>query len=50
MSYINGEENYKINMSIGCAYFPDEGYSFNELIQIADENMYQEKKSFYSSD
>lgn len=50
ISCINGDENYKINMSIGSAYFPDEGYSFNELIQIADENMYQEKKSFYSSD
>ena len=50
ISCINDEENYKINMSIGYAYFPDEGYSFNELIQIADQNMYQEKKSFYSSD
>lgn|GEM_PF-3168024 len=47
---INSEENYKINMSIGCAYFPDEGYSFNELIKIADQNMYQDKKDFYSSD
>ena len=46
---INGAESYRINMSIGYAYFPDEGYSFNELIQIADKNMYQEKKNFYSS-
>lgn len=48
LSRINSEENYKINISIGCAYFPNEGYSFNELIQIADQNMYQDKKDFYS--
>lgn len=47
ISYINAEENYKIHMSIGSACFPDEGYSFNELIKIADQNMYKEKKSFY---
>lgn len=44
---INGKEEYKINMSIGCSYFPDEGYSFNQLIEIADKNMYQDKKHFY---
>jgi len=47
ISYSNDEENYEINMSIGSACFPDEGYSFNELIKIADKNMYKEKKSFY---
>lgn len=49
ISSMNGEENYKINMSIGSACFPDEGYRFNELIEIADHNMYQEKKEFYRS-
>ncbi len=49
ISSMNGEENYKITMSIGSACFPDEGYRFNELIEIADHNMYQEKKEFYCS-
>ena len=50
VSCIDGDEHYKINMSIGFACFPDDGYSFNELIQIADQNMFQEKKEFYGSD
>ncbi|MCW8821061.1 MAG: diguanylate cyclase [Sulfurovum sp.] len=40
---INGKEEDEINMSIGCAYFPDDGYNFNQLIVIADRNMYQDK-------
>ncbi len=49
ISCIGGKENYKINMSVGCAFFPDEGYSFNQLIEIADQNMYQDKRDFYSA-
>jgi diguanylate cyclase (GGDEF)-like protein/PAS domain S-box-containing protein len=37
----------QINISIGSAYSPDEGNNFNELIQVADTNMYKEKKYFY---
>lgn len=47
---INDEEEYEINMSIGCAYFPDDGYSFNQLMKVADQNMYQDKNDFYNSD
>jgi len=47
---INGKEEYEINMSIGSACFPNDGYSFNQLIATADKNMYQDKNDFYNSD
>lgn len=45
---INDKEEYEINLSIGSACFPDDGYSFNQLIEIADKNMYQDKNDFYN--
>lgn len=45
---INAAEGYEINMSMGTACFPLDGHNFNQLLQIADYNMYQEKKRFYS--
>jgi diguanylate cyclase (GGDEF)-like protein len=50
MTIIQDEQACKIDMSIGSACFPDNGNNFNEIIQIADQNMYQEKKYFYSLD
>lgn len=47
ITIMNGEQACQINMCIGSACFPDEGSSLNQLIQIADHNMYQEKKRFY---
>lgn len=44
------EQACQVDMSIGSACFPDNGNNFNEMIQIADQNMYQEKKYFYGSD
>ncbi len=43
-----GEQSCQINMSIGSSCFPDEGNTFNDLIQVADKNMYKEKKDFYA--
>ncbi len=34
-------------MSIGSATFPEDGNDFNQLIQIADKNMYKQKNHFY---
>lgn len=47
---MHDEQACQVDMSIGCACFPDNGNNFNEIIQIADQNMYQEKKYFYGSD
>lgn len=46
---MNGDEACQIKMSIGSACFPDDGINFNDLIQVADKSMYQEKKHFYDS-
>lgn len=40
----------EISMSIGSACFPADGSDFNQLIQVADKDMYKEKKRFYSAD
>ena len=40
----------EISMSIGRACFPDDGSSFDQLIQVADKDMYKEKKRFYTID
>ena len=48
VSIMNGEQACQINMSIGSAFFPNEGSNFDQLIKIADQNMYQEKKHFYN--
>lgn len=45
---MNGQEACQIKMSIGSACFPDDGINFNDLIQVADKSMYQEKKHFYA--
>ena len=40
----------EISMSVGRACFPVDGSNFNQLIQVADKDMYKEKKRFYSAD
>lgn len=39
----------KISISIGYAFFPEEGKTYDELIKIADERMYQNKKEIKDS-
>lgn len=33
-----------IRVSAGCAYYPEDGSDYRELIKLADKRMYQEKK------
>lgn len=39
-----GIERISIGGSIGCAVYPDNGHSLPELILVADQNMYVEKR------
>lgn len=34
-----------VRFSVGCAFYPDEGRDYLELIHYADERMYQDKRS-----
>ncbi len=47
ITVIKDEQICQVNISIGSACFPDDGTEFNQLIQVADQNMYREKKRFY---
>jgi len=38
-------ENYKINISYGTAYYPQDGITAEKLIETADKRMYQNKKN-----
>lgn len=33
-----------IQFSFGCAYCPEEGFDYHELLKLADERMYEEKR------
>ncbi len=35
----------RVEASIGCAVYPDDGKSFEELVEYADNSMYHDKKS-----
>ncbi len=37
----------EISMSIGSSCFPEEGSTFEQLIELSDVKMYQEKKNYY---
>lgn len=39
-----GEERVQISFSIGCAFFPEEGEKLRDLLGLADERMYQNKR------
>ncbi len=34
-----------VRFSVGCAYYPDEGRDYQELMHRADERMYQDKRA-----
>ena len=38
----------KVSMSIGHACYPDDGLEFEQLIEIADSKMYENKQDYYS--
>ncbi len=38
------EYKEKLEFSVGASYFPSEGKNYQELISLADERMYQEKR------
>ena len=48
ITVMHGDTACEISMSIGSACYPVEGKTFHQLIQVADRNMYEEKKRFYS--
>lgn len=50
VTIMHGEKVCQVHMSVGSACFPDDGNDFNTLIQVADEEMYKDKKNFYDSD
>lgn len=50
ITVMHGDTRCEISMSIGSACYPIDGKSFHQLIQVADRNMYQEKKHFYRED
>lgn len=43
------ESTCDVNVSIGHATFPDDGDNFEQLLNIADINMYEDKKRFYEN-
>lgn len=47
MPFTKQKENagYTLQFSVGIAFYPADGRNFRVLMRIADENMYQEKKS-----
>ncbi len=47
--FVIGEDNFKINGSIGISTYPEDGQSFSELISCADKRMYKEKPSKFST-
>lgn len=44
-SYKIGSMAYKISLSHGVAIYPDDGENLDKLIKIADERMYEDKKT-----
>lgn len=42
-----GDKSSQVSMSIGSACYPQDGRTFHQLIQVADQKMYQAKNSFY---
>lgn len=49
ITVMHGDTPCEITMSIGTACYPSDGRTFHQLIRVADQNMYEEKKRFYSS-
>ncbi|MCM3574722.1 GGDEF domain-containing protein [Mesobacillus subterraneus] len=45
MKIISKQMGFEINVSIGCSTYPYEGLSLEELIKVADNNMYSNKAS-----
>jgi diguanylate cyclase (GGDEF)-like protein len=43
-----GNTLYQISTSIGYAIYPNDGSSYEALIQVADQKMYQEKRQQYA--
>lgn len=41
---LSTQEIIPVRFSLGYAFYPDDGEDYHELIRIADERMYQEKK------
>lgn len=46
---MNGNTECQITISIGAACYPKDGKTFHQLIRVADKNMYEEKKHFYTA-
>lgn len=44
LPFLVGQQVFKISFSIGAALFPEDGSTPDELIQVADQNMYQDKR------
>jgi diguanylate cyclase (GGDEF)-like protein len=45
----NAQKQLNVEISLGKAIFPNEGKTLNDLIKIADKNMYKEKALFRKS-
>jgi diguanylate cyclase (GGDEF)-like protein len=44
LPFLVGNSVFKLSFSIGAAIFPDDGSSPDELINVADQNMYLNKR------
>ena len=47
---LNADVAVMVRFSAGCAYYPEDGTDYRELLKLADQRMYQEKKEHKSED
>lgn len=47
---LNSDVAVMVRFSAGCAYYPEDGTGYRELLKLADQRMYQEKKEHKSED
>lgn len=45
MVAVTSGQQLPVHFSMGCAFCPDEGGNFHRLLKLADERMYQEKRT-----
>lgn len=42
---LSNTEEIPVRFSVGCAYYPEDGRDYHELLSLADHNMYQSKRN-----
>lgn len=41
------EDTCRVNTAVGYSFFPSNGTTFEQLISVADSNMYDAKREYY---